>query len=78
MQNATLWRALLGIEKAVIEPSSVRRAAMYKKILAKGYEEAPAVFTVHPSGVYGMREWVRGFVDNPVNMGIYCYPIEKK
>lgn len=66
------------IERAVIEPSAVKRAALYKKILAKGHEEAPAVFTVHPSGVYGMRQWVRGLVDNPVNMGIYCYPIEKK
>ncbi|MEK7384480.1 MAG: ABC transporter substrate-binding protein [Elusimicrobiota bacterium] len=66
------------IEKAVIESSPAKRAAMYKKILAKGYDEAPAIFTVHRSGVYAMREWVRGFVDNPVNMGIYYYPIEKK
>ena len=66
------------IEKAVTEPSSVKRAALYKRILAKGYEEAPAVFTVHPVGIYAMRQWVKGFVDNPVNLGIYYYPIEKK
>ena len=66
------------IEKAVTESSPVKRAGLYKKILAKGYEEAPAVFTVHPAGVYAMRSWVRGFVDNPVNLGIYYYPIEKR
>lgn len=66
------------IEKAAVEPSSAKRVGMYKKILAKGYDEAPAIFTVHPAGVYGMRTWVHGFVDNPVNLGIYYYPIEKR
>ncbi len=66
------------IEKAVVEPSPGRRAAAYKKILAKGFDEAPAIFTVHPAGVYGVRTWVRNFVDNPVNLGIYYYPIEKR
>ena len=66
------------IEKAVAEPSLAKRAAMYKTILAKGFEDAPAIFTVHPAGVYGMRTWVKGFVDNPVNLGIYYYPIEKR
>ncbi len=66
------------IEKAAVEPSPVKRAALYKKILAKGFDEASAIFTVHPAGVYGMRTWVKGFVDNPVNLGIYYYPIEKR
>jgi peptide/nickel transport system substrate-binding protein len=66
------------IEKAVVEPAPLKRAALYKKILAKGFEEAPAIFTVHPAGVYGMRSWVKGLVDNPVNLGIYYYPIEKR
>ncbi|MBI5247478.1 MAG: ABC transporter substrate-binding protein [Elusimicrobia bacterium] len=66
------------IEKAAGEPAPAKRAALYKKILAKGFDDAPAIFTVHPAGVYGMRAWVKGFVDNPVNLGIYYYPIEKK
>ena len=66
------------IEKASVEASPAKRAALYKNILAKGYEEAPAIFTVHLAGVYGMRTWVKGFVDNPVNLGIYYYPIEKR
>jgi peptide/nickel transport system substrate-binding protein len=66
------------IEAAVAPSSPSARAALYKKILARGYEDCPAIFTVHPSGVFAMREWVRGFVDNPVNLGIYYYPIEKR
>jgi peptide/nickel transport system substrate-binding protein len=66
------------IEKAAALPSPSARAALYRKILARGYEDCPAIFTVHPAGVFAMREWVKGFVDNPVNLGIYYYPIEKK
>lgn len=66
------------IEKAVGEPSPAKRAALYKTVLAKGYEDAPAIFTVHPAGVYGVRTWMKGFVDNPVNLGIYYYPISKR
>jgi peptide/nickel transport system substrate-binding protein len=66
------------IENAVSQSSPDRRAASYKKILRRGYEDCPAIFTVHPSGVFAMREWVKGFVDNPVNLGIYYYPIEKR
>lgn len=66
------------IEKAAGEVSMEKRAALYKKILARGHDLAPAVFTVHPTGVYGMRSWVKDFVDNPVNLGIYYYPIRKE
>ena len=66
------------IDQAAAEPSGAKRSAIYKKVLARGHDLAPAVFTVHPAGVYGMREWVRGFTDNPVNLGIYYYPIEKR
>lgn len=66
------------IEKAAGEPAPERRAALYKKVLARGHELTPEIFTVHPAGVYGMREWVKGFTDNPVFMGIYFYPISKQ
>jgi peptide/nickel transport system substrate-binding protein len=66
------------IEKAVSLSPPSARAALYRKILARGHEDCTAIFTVHPSGVFAMREWVRGFVDNPVNLGIYYYPIEKR
>jgi peptide/nickel transport system substrate-binding protein len=66
------------IERAVSEASPAKRAALEKIILARGYEDCPAIFTVHPAGVYAMRDWVRNFTDNPVNLGVYYYPIEKK
>ena len=66
------------IEAAVAQSSPSKRAALYKKILSRGYDDCPTIFTVHPAGVYAMREWVKGFTDNPVNLGIYYYPIEKK
>jgi peptide/nickel transport system substrate-binding protein len=66
------------IEAAVAQPSSAKRAALYKKILARGYEDCPAIFTVHPAGVFAMRAWVRGFIDNPVNLGVYYYPLSKR
>jgi peptide/nickel transport system substrate-binding protein len=66
------------IEKAVSEASPAKRQALYRQVLAKGYEDCPAIFTVHPAGVYAMRQWVKGFVDNPVNLGIYYYPLEKQ
>ena len=66
------------IERAVSEPSRVKRELQYHKILARGAEDCPTIFTVHPAGVYALRTWVRGFVDNPVNLGVYYYPIEKR
>ncbi len=66
------------IEQAAVEPSPAKRVELYKRILAKGFAEAPVIFTVHPTGVYGLRTWVKGFVDNPVNLGIYYYPISKR
>ncbi|MDE2491566.1 MAG: ABC transporter substrate-binding protein [Elusimicrobia bacterium] len=66
------------IEEAAGAPSRARRAALYRRILRRGYEDCPDIVTVHPSGVYAMRTWVKGFVDNPVNLGIYYYPIRKE
>jgi peptide/nickel transport system substrate-binding protein len=65
------------IEKAAREVSPAERADLYKRILEAGYDAAPAIFTVHPRGVYAMRDWVDGFRDNPVYLGVYYYPIAK-
>lgn len=66
------------IEAAVAQASPAKRVALYKKVLARGYEDCPTIFTVHPSGVRAEREWVKGAVENPVNSGFYYYPIEKR
>mgnify|MGYP001570520273 FL=1 len=65
------------IEAAVAEVDPKKRALLYKKILALGFEEAPSIVTVHPAGVYPMRDWVKGFFDNPVFLGLYYYPMSK-
>ncbi len=65
------------VEAAVREVDPVKRAKLYKDILRLGYEEVPSIQTVHPPGVYGLREWVKGFYDNAVFMGIYFYPLSK-
>ncbi|MBI4678367.1 MAG: ABC transporter substrate-binding protein [Elusimicrobia bacterium] len=66
------------IEAAVREVSPAKRAALYRRILAKGYDEVPAIVTVHPRGVRSMRDWVRGFYANAVHMGNYYYPMSKR
>lgn len=66
------------IEKAVGTVDARKRDELYRKILRLGFEEAPSITTVHPRGVYAMREWVNGFYDNAVFMGIYLYPLSKK
>lgn len=65
------------IDKAVREVEPQRRASLYSKILKLGYEDAPSIVTVHPTGVFAMREWVQGFFENPVFLGTYYYPLSK-
>jgi len=66
------------IGKAVGEVNLKKRKELYRKILRLGFEEVPSFMTVHPQGVYGMREWLQGFYDNPVFLGLYYYPLSKR
>ncbi|MBI4051879.1 MAG: ABC transporter substrate-binding protein [Elusimicrobia bacterium] len=65
-------------EEAVAEVNVQRRRNLYFKIQDLAFEEAPQIYTVHPSGVYAMSGQLQGFVDNPVFLGIYFYPLHKK
>lgn len=65
------------IEAAAHEVSARKRAEQYRKILRLGFAEVPSIVTVHPRGVYAMRDWVADFSDNPVFLDIYFYPIRK-
>ena len=42
------------------------------------HEDAMQIYTVHPTGLWAMNKKVKGFVDNPVYMGIYFYPMYKE
>lgn len=66
------------IEQAVAETNPARRNALYKELHNLMYEDAMQLYTVHPTGLWAMRKGVKGFVDNPVYMGIYFYPMYKE
>jgi peptide/nickel transport system substrate-binding protein len=66
------------IDKAVRETEPGRRNTLYAKILKLGYEDAPSIVTVHPRGVYAMRDWLKNFSWNPVSLGVYYYPLSKQ
>ena len=66
------------IETAVTETNSQKRNALYKQVHNLLVEDAMQLYTVHPTGLWAMRSNVRGFVDNPVYMGIYFYPMYKE
>lgn len=65
------------IEKAVAETNPARRDRIYKQIHNLMHEDAMQIYTVHPTGLWAMRDDVKGFVDNPVFMGLYFYPMYK-
>lgn len=65
------------VDRAAREVDPVKRSEIYKAIQIMGYEDVPQILTVHPQGVYAMRDWVRGFYDNAVFMGPYFYPLSK-
>jgi peptide/nickel transport system substrate-binding protein len=65
------------IEEAVATGSAVKRRALYHEILEIGFRDEPSIVTVRPSGVLALRDWVRGFYDNPVFLGLYYYPLSK-
>lgn len=66
------------ISQAAAEISPKKRQGLYRRILKLGFEKTPSIVTVHPSGVYALRDWVKGFYDNAVFMGAYYYPIRKE
>ncbi len=66
------------IEKAVRENTAARRVSLYGQIQKLAHEETVQVYSVHPQGLYAMRDWVKGFYDNAVFMGINFYPLKKQ
>ncbi len=66
------------IEQAVAETNFAKRRALYRRVHQLMYEDAMQLYTVHPTGLWAMRSRVKGFVDNPVYMGIYFYPMYKE
>ncbi|MCG2725434.1 MAG: ABC transporter substrate-binding protein [Elusimicrobia bacterium] len=65
------------INLAVSQTSTIKRKELYKEIQKLAHEETIQIYTIHPQGLLAMRDWVKGFYDNAVFMGIYFYPISK-
>lgn len=65
------------IEQAKIETSPKKRAELYSNLQALNHEEATQIYTVYSPGVWVLRSEVKGFLDNPVFLGIYLYPLYK-
>ena len=65
------------IEQAKIETSPKKRAELYSNLQALNHEEATQIYTVYSPGVWVLRSEVKGFLDNPVFLGIYLYPLHK-
>lgn len=66
------------IEQAVRQTNLQKRNDLYKQVHRLMHEDAMQIYTVHPTGLWAMRKTVKGFVDNPVYMGIYFYPMYKE
>ena len=66
------------IEKAVSETNLAKRNLLYRQVHNFMHEDAMQIYTVHPTGLWAMRTNVKNFVDNPVYMGIYFYPMYKE
>ncbi len=65
------------IKQASAETDAKARQDLYRQIHALSFEDVPQIYTVHSPGVWVFRKEVKGFVDNPVFMGLYFYPMYK-
>ena len=65
------------VSQAVAETNPEKRVKLYKQLHRIAYEDAMQIYTIHPTGLWAMRDRVKGFVDNPVYMGLYFYPMYK-
>ena len=65
------------VSQAVAETNPAKRNALYQQLQQVVYDDAMQIYTVHPTGLWAMRDSVKGFQDNPVYMGLYFYPMYK-
>lgn len=66
------------IEEAVTQTDPAKRRALYKQLHHLMHKDTMQIYTVHPTGLWATRSNVKGFVDNPVYMGLYFYPMYKE
>lgn len=65
------------IEQAVAAADVLKRKSLYAQINKLAHDDAVQIYTVHTEGLSAQREWLKGFYDNAVFMGVYFYPLYK-
>jgi ABC-type transport system substrate-binding protein len=65
------------IEYAATETDTQKRMEAYRKIIDIANENVYQIYTIHPYGIMAIRQSINGFVENPLNMGIYFYELSK-
>jgi peptide/nickel transport system substrate-binding protein len=70
------------VRRAGLEPDPAARQRLYERLQSMEYEEAPHIGLVDVTRFRAQRDWVRGWVDNPMYPGApsssYFYPIWKE
>jgi len=67
------------IEQAISSSSHSERQILYNQIAELYYEEAPSIMVAQFLGVYFFRDWIQGFVHNPIRAQyeMYAYYLSK-
>jgi peptide/nickel transport system substrate-binding protein len=67
------------IEEAISSSNHSERQILYDQIAELYYEEVPSIMIVQSLGVYFLRDWIQGFVYNPIRSvyAMYAYYLSK-
>jgi peptide/nickel transport system substrate-binding protein len=67
------------IERAISSSNRTERQTLYDQIAGLYYDEVPSVMICQQMGVYFFRDWIQGFVYNPMRTGypMYAYYLSK-
>jgi peptide/nickel transport system substrate-binding protein len=67
------------IEQAISSSSHSERQLLYDQIAGLYYDEAPSIMISQVLGVYFFRDWIQGFVHNPIRPAYedYAYYLSK-
>jgi len=67
------------IEQAVASSNALERQELYNQIAEIYYEDVPSIMISQVLGVFFFRDWIQGFVYNPIKPTyvMYAYSLEK-
>jgi ABC-type transport system substrate-binding protein len=67
------------IEQAISSSSHSERQMLYDQIAESYYDEVPSIMIGQLLGVLFFRDWIQGFVYNPIRPGypMYAYYLSK-